>query len=163
MAEVEDDTFRLTPSNGRTAILFAAMLVWFGIGAYRFASVGGILWLALTLVGLVGAVVYGLMLLPGSSYLQASPDGLTVSTAFRKRDYSWAQIRSIYVEKILNKRVVRVQLRLRDEGLHPDDHTKPNEQNTVVEKVRDETLPDTYGMTPEALVDRLTAYKRRYG
>ena len=151
MTEPEQDSLRLKPSNTRSAILFIAMLVWFGIGAYRFAEVGGILWLALALVGLTGALVYGVMLLPGSSYLQASPEALTICTAFRKRTYAWKEIDSFSVENILNKRVVKYELHLQHAGDSSDDR-----------RLREETLPDTYGLSPEELAKRLNDYRRRY-
>ncbi len=156
MSEQSPDTFRLTPSNTRTAMLFVAMVVWFGVGLSRYLAVGGILWLTLTLVGILGAVVYGLMLLPGSSYLHAAPDGLTICTAFRKRSYMWQEIESFYVEKILTKKVVKYKLhQVDDENLESDgqDHGAT---------IREETLPDTYGLSPEELTDQLNAYRRRH-
>lgn len=143
-------TLRLTPSNMRTVLLFVVMLIWFALGLSRYVAGGGLLMLALAIVGLAGALVYGLMLLPGSSYLEATPQGLTISTAFRKRVYSWQEIQSFSAESILSRRVVKYRL------------TKlagAEEQGDA--SVREETLPDTYGMTAEGLAARLNAIRRR--
>jgi hypothetical protein len=140
------ESLNLTPSNVRTGLLFAAMVVWFVLGASRYAATGGILPLALSMVGLFGTVVYGLMLIPGSSYLEATPDGLTVSTAFRKRSYVWSQIDSFHAERIWTRQVVKCRLNA-GEGER---------------RAREETLPDTYGLSAEELAGRLNAFRRRY-
>ena len=144
------NVLRLTPSNTRTAILFAAMVIWFLLGAGRYAAAGGILMLALAAVGLAGAVVYGVMLLPNSSYLEATPDGLTISSAFRKRSYAWSDIDSVYVDAILSKQVVKYEVELPE-----------NEGGVGARRTREETLPDTYGLPAQELADQLDAFRRR--
>ena len=121
------------------------------LGASRYAATGGLLPLALTLIGLAGAVVYGLMLLPGSSYLEAAPDGLTISTAFRKRSYAWPEIESFYADSIATKQVIKYRLKL-----------SVKEQEADNGQTREETLPDTYGMAAEELADQLNVVRRRY-
>jgi hypothetical protein len=138
-------TLKLTPSNTRTAVLFAAMIIWFLLGATRYAMVGGILMFALAAVGLVGALVYGLMLLPGSSYLEATPERLTISSAFRKRTYTWPEIESFYVDTIMAREVVKYRLG----------------PGTNESHAREETLPDTYGLPAQELADELDAFRRR--
>lgn len=145
-----NNVLRLTASNTRTAILFAAMVIWFLLGASRYSAVGGLLMLALAGVGLAGAVVYGVMLLPNSSYLEATPERLTISSAFRKRSYAWAHIESIYVDTILSKQVVKYVVR-----------APSQEQGDGAQSSREETLPDTYGLPAQELVDRLDAFRRR--
>ena len=146
------DSLKLTPSRVRTALLFAAMVVWFLLGMSRYAATGGILPLGLSLVGLAGAAVYGLMLLPGSSYLQADAQGLTISTAFRKRSYAWSQAGRFRVETLWSRQVVKYTASLGGD-----------EDGTEGGQAREETLPDTYGLSPEELADRLNALRRRYG
>ena len=138
-------TLKLTPSNTRTVILFAAMVTWFLLGASRYAAVGGILMFALAAVGLAGAVVYGLMLLPGSSYLEATPERLTISSAFRKRAYNWQEIASFYVDTIMARELVKYRLALSTPEAH----------------AREEALPDTYGLPAQELADQLDAFRRR--
>ncbi len=153
MGESTSDTLRLTPSNLRSAILFIAMLIWLGIGFSRYLAVGGLLWIGLSLVGLVGALVYGLMLLPGSSYLEATPERLTICTAFRKREYAWQQLGAFRVDTLLHKPVVKYEVML----------TGGSEPSQDESTQREETLPDTYGLTPQEMADRLNTYRRRYG
>lgn len=145
-----NETLRLTPSKTRTAILFVAMIIWLLLGATRYVTVGGILMLALAVVGLAGAVVYGLMLLPGSSYLEASGQGLTVCTAFRKRSHAWQEIESFYVDTILARKVVKYRLSA----------AAPVEDGGEA-RVREETLPDTYGLPAQELAERLNSFRRR--
>ena len=145
------ESLKLTPSNARTALLFAAMVVWFVLGMSRYAATGGILPLALSLIGLIGAVVYGLMLLPDSSYLEATAQGLTISTAFRRRSHTWSEIDSFYVERIWSRQVVKYRL-----------NAGEDETDAGSRRVREETLPDTYGLPAEELADRLNAFRRRF-
>lgn len=150
MHAANHDTLRLTPSRTRTAILFVAMLVWTVIGATRYATAGGLLMLGLAAVGLAGALVYGVMLLPNSSYLEATPERLTISSAFRKRSYVWTQINSVYLDTLLSKQVVKYEVSVpAGEGTHAAPH------------VREETLPDTYGLPAQELADQLDAFRRR--
>lgn len=158
MSGTTADTLRLTPSNVRSVVLFIAMLVWFGIGVSRYLAVGGLLWIALSLVGFAGALVYALMLLPGSSYLEATPISLTICTAFRKRNYSWHEIDSFKVDAFLHKKVVKYELRVVDDA--EADGAVGDRDGT---QYREETLPDTYGLSPEKLADRLNVFRRRYG
>jgi hypothetical protein len=154
MQAPNNNTLRLNPSNTRTAILFVAMLVWFLLGAARFVMVGGLLMLALAAVGLVGAVVYGVMLLPNSSYLEATPEGLTISSAFRKRSYAWSHFESFYVDTILSKQVVKYELTMpEDDAAGADTAGRAH--------ARQETLPDTYGLPAQVLADQLDAFRRR--
>ncbi len=112
---------RLTPPILRTALLFAASLIWLGFGAYLFSLTRSVLPLALATLGLVGAVIYGLTLLPGSSYLEATPQGLTVSVAFRKRTHPWVDVGEFAVRPLgRKKKLVRYRL-LRHDVAAPDD------------------------------------------
>lgn len=150
MHAANHDTLRLTPSNTRTAILFVAMLAWTAIGVTRYTASGGLLMLGLAAVGLAGSVVYGLMLLPNSSYLEATPERLTISSAFRKRTYVWTQINSVYADSLLSKEVVKYEVSI------------PAEDGTdAAPHIREETLPDTYGLPAQELADQLDAYRRR--
>ncbi len=141
-------TLRLTPPLLRTALLFAASLIWLGFGAYLFSQTRSVLPLALATLGLVGVVIYGLTLLPGSSYLEATPQGLTVSVAFRKRTHAWADIGEFSLRSLgRKKKLVRYRLRTPSAaaGKSPS---------------RDQVLPDTYGLLAEELAARLNEMRR---
>ncbi len=145
---------RLTPPILRTALLFAASLIWLGFGAYLFSLTRSVLPLALATLGLVGAVIYGLTLLPGSSYLEATPQGLTVSVAFRKRTHAWADVGEFAVRPLgRKKKLVRYRL-LRHDVAAPDD------VRVDAPPARDEVLPDTYGLAAEELAARLNELRR---
>ena len=83
---------RLTPPVLRTALLFAASLIWLVFGGYLFVETRSVLPAILALLGLISAVIYGLALIPGGSYLETGPNGLTISASFLKRSLAWADV-----------------------------------------------------------------------
>lgn len=140
------ETLRLTPPPLRTALLLAASLVWLGFGGYLLAVSRGVLPFVLALVGLTGAIVYGLALIPGGSYLEAGPGGLVISASFRKRALAWSEIEGFAVRQLgRKKKMVRYRL-------------VPRAGQT---RVREELLPDTYGMSAEELAELLNGLLRQ--
>lgn len=141
------ETLRLTQPLLRTALLFGASLIWLGFGGYLFTVSRSVLPLILALVGLIGSVVYGLALIPGGSYLDAGPNGLVVSAAFRKRSHAWSDIEDFSVRRLgRKKQIVRYRL------VQAEGETRR----------REELLPDTYGLAAEELAELLNNLRRRY-
>lgn len=141
------ETIRLTQPPLRTATLFGASLVWLVFGGYLFAVSHSAVAIILALVGLTGAIVYGLALIPGGSYLEAGPSGLVISASFRQRTHAWSDIEEFSVRQLSRKKkMVRCRL-----VAHTGDT-----------RVREELLPDTYGLSAEELAERLNDLRRRH-
>ena len=141
------ETIRLAQPLLRTAGLFGASVIWLAFGGYLFAVSHSAVALILALVGLTGAVVYGLALIPGGSYLEAGPSGLAVSASFRRRAHAWSEIEGFSVRHLSRKKkMVRYRLAPR----------------TGETRAREELLPDTYGLSAEELAERLNDLRRRY-
>jgi len=138
---------RLTPPALRTALLFAASLIWLIFGGYLFAETRSVLPAILALLGLVSTVIYGLALIPGGSYLEAGQDGLTIGASFRKRSLAWADVEEFSVRQLgRKKKLVRYRLTPR----------------TGETSGREELLPDTYGLEAEELAKQLNDMRRFY-
>ncbi len=102
---------RLTPPVLRTALLFAASLIWLVFGGYLFVETRSVLPAILALLGLISAVIYGLALIPGGSYLETGPNGLTIGASFRKRSLAWADVEEFSVRQLgRKKKLVRYRL-----------------------------------------------------
>lgn len=143
----QPNALRLTPPILRTALLFAASLIWLGFGGYLFAETRSILPGILALLGLTSAVIYGLALIPGGSYLEAGPDGLAIGASFRKRSLAWADVEEFSVRQLgRKKKLVRYRL-------------VPRAGET---RSREELLPDTYGLEAEDLANQLNDLRRFY-
>ena len=138
---------RLTPPALRTALLFAASLIWLIFGGYLFAETRSVLPAILALLGLISAVIYGLALIPGGSYLETGPNGLTIGASFRKRSLAWADVEEFSVRQLgRKKKLVRYRLAPR----------------TGEARGREELLPDTYGLEAEELAKQLNDMRRFY-
>lgn len=138
---------RLTPPVLRTALLFAASLIWLVFGGYLFVETRSVLPAILALLGLISAVIYGLALIPGGSYLETGPNGLTIGASFRKRSLAWADVEEFSVRQLgRKKKLVRYRLTPR----------------TGETSGREELLPDTYGLEAEELAKQLNDMRRFY-
>lgn len=62
-------------------------------------------WLAIVFFGL-GVVVFGLQLLPNSTYLRVGPDGFTVCSLFRLHSCCWSDVGAFKVGRIGTKEMV---------------------------------------------------------
>ena len=62
-------------------------------------------WVGILLFG-SGAIVIGLLLLPGSSYLKLDSAGFTVCSLFRAHSTSWYEVDSFQVARIVGRKFV---------------------------------------------------------
>ncbi len=127
-----------------TAILVAAGVFCVRTG-YRVIG-----WLDIAFFGMCIAV-FAVMMLPGAGYLRLREDGFEMCSLFRRSYLPWHAVEVFEVGRIgLNKRVV-FNLN-RDVGM--------DKARAVARSISgwEGALPDTYGMSAQALADLMNAY-----
>jgi hypothetical protein len=130
------------------ALLFAAI----GVLMIRDAQPAG--WFLLVVFGLA-SIVFLALLLPGASCLVLDAEGFTCRALFRRWRERWADIEHFAVVTVGSHRMVGWRYRA-----HVTGQARGRAVSRAVSGV-DGALPDTYGHSPEALVERLEAWRQR--
>ena len=108
-------------------------------------------WLPLLFFGLI-AVVFAAKLLPNSTYLKITDDGLTLCTLFRVSKIPWDQVETFYPGRIRANKMVFIR--------RPAEQVEGKIGIAISAALTDGAhgaLPETYGMSAEALSDLLNA------
>ena len=109
-------------------------------------------WLGVGFFG-VGVIVSVLTLIPGNAFLEVRPDGFTVRSLFRSFGYRWSEIARFHVARTGSSRFVAFDFA-------PDHEAYRTLRKVVALLFRHEaSLPDTYGMKCEELVEFLNRQK----
>ena len=139
----------LRPSRVKSVLLLliSAVFVVGGIGMISSGDggdrFGGIA--CLVIFGLC-SLVFGVQLLPGSSYLRLEMSGFTMCSLFRKYFYSWGEIDgAFFVTRIGTRRMVSFNFG----PVHPTSKGLRKVNRTIAGA--DGALPDSYGKKVDAL------------
>ena len=102
------------------------------------------------------AGVFGVTVLPNSSYLELRPEGFTVCSLFRPHTYSWVDVGPFAVGKIgLNPMVVF--------DFSGNYEPSPRLRQVAAELTGSEgALPDSYGLSLPELAQLLNEYRGAY-
>lgn len=145
-----------------TVVLRPSRLKWAGIGliCLLFTIVG--VWLGLTgnRIGWGCAIFFGLgvfistaSLLPNATYLRLTDEGFTMRSLYRTHTYRWKDVSGFAVGRVLTNKMVLF-------NFEPTYQRTPGLRSINVGLVGYEAgLPDTYGLTHEALAEMLNQYK----
>ena len=101
-------------------------------------------------------VVFGVQLLPNSSYLKLTEEGFEVCSTFKVNTYRWADIEKFSVMNVpLNKMV---------SWDFVTDYSSQEAGRRVSSRITgsEAALPDTYGMTAEDLAQLMNSMVKRY-
>jgi len=102
-------------------------------------------------------LVFTLVLLPGSAYLELGPDGITVCTFYQRDSWRWADVASFDIARIgSNTRMVVIKF--------APAYPKARRARRFAEFLtgHEGALPDSYGLSVEDLVALLNTYKYQH-
>lgn len=102
-------------------------------------------------------LVFAVMMLPGAGYLRLERDGFEICSLFRTSYASWSCVQSFQVARIGVNQMVVFNLVEGIEGLE-----KTRAVNRAVSGWEG-GLPDTYGMSAQALADLMNNYREKAG
>jgi hypothetical protein len=146
---------RLQSKRGRALVLLVVAVLFVAGGVYVLpvSPVKG--YSAIVFFGL-GAIVFAVNLLPGSSYLLLEQGGFTICNVFRKTFYSWSDVAEFLPVDVGSKTMV---------GLRFNERHKANvvgrKLATFLAGV-DGALPDTYGQEAQDLASLLNKVLARH-
>jgi hypothetical protein len=142
-------TIVLRPSPGRWLAAFLACLVFAAIGVMMISDGAPSGWVVAGGFGL-GALVCGVVLLPGSAYLKVRRDGFVFGTLFRRWYLPWTAVGPFTIAVIGPKAIVVFDI--------IDPAQMPRLAGLMrMPAGRNAGLPDTYGLTAEELCAVLNA------
>ena len=113
---------------------------------------------SLVIFFLAGAVLSFMNLLPDRAYLLLRPSGFTTRTLFASKTFRWAEVEQFGTLSV--KGTTRVIFSLTAQGRLRYTESMLRKLNKAVTG-GDESLPDTYGMSAEALASLMTQWKSR--
>lgn len=148
---------KLKPSRHRAIFLLVLSLVLVALSTSIFASGNVVLgWLCTGFFAL-GVLTASVSLMPGSGYLLLTPDGFEVRVLYRKTFIRWVDVRQ-FIPLVIHKRPMAAW-----------DYVTGYEQRPILRSLStrlggaEAALPDTYGMSAEALSSLLNQWRVRYG
>lgn len=161
-----DQTLKLTPSRRKWIALSVLFILLAGGFALMYAYTPRrdppddslIIVGCLVVVFLAGAVLSFLMLSPERNYLLLTPTGFKAQTLFKSSNFRWEEVQEFHTMSV--KGTTKIVY-----GLSP--HGKLRFTENAWRKLNkalsggEESLPDTYGMSAEALVDFMNQWKKR--
>ena len=144
----------LHPRRRLALALLAASVALAVVGRAAAAEGRVVGWVALGFFGLC-ALVFAIVLLPGSAYLRLDSRGFTTRNLFRKGRLRWRDVRNFRPYSVPGGTFVGF------------DFTEASGSLGRVSARKlagvDGGLPDTYGLEPEELAAVLNAWRDRYG
>lgn len=152
----QTDVLRLKTRSGSMLALFFVCASFVAMGGFAVSQGKDLGWLAVAFFGF-GCFIAAVSLLPGSSYLELRPDGMQMSTLYRKWLVRWRDVDSFFPVMTNGQKTVG--------WLYNDQYRVQAIINKVSMRLTgaDAGLPDTYGLTAEALSDLLNEWRLRYG
>ena len=147
---------RLQPSRTSTAALLTISVAFTIAGVGAIGSGRGFAgWLVALFFG-VCSTAFAIHLLPGASYLDLSPEGFVVSSLFRRwLLIRWDSVSEFHVAPVPGSGIRKVVF-----SRESSDHPRLAALNRRLVGATD-TLPDTYGRTPEQLAKLMNEWHRR--
>jgi len=115
--------------------------------------------------GIFGAAVALAQLIPGSSFLQLSPEGLVVRTIWRTKSYRWSDIEQFGVAEV---RTGHLGQRQKLVGYDYSPSSPEANQGRALKDLNrklsgfEASLPDNYGWSHAELAEHLNTLKSRY-
>jgi hypothetical protein len=146
-------TIVLRPSRGRWFAVFAGCVVFAAIGVMMIRDGAAAGWYVAGGFGL-GAIVAGVVLLPGSAYLKVRHDGFVFGTLFRRWTLPWTAVGPFSVAIVGREEIVVFDI--------IDPAQMPQLPGlSQAPAGANAGLPDTYGMTAGELAGVLNAARDR--
>lgn len=150
------DVLRLKSRSRSLLALFFVCACFVVMGGYAVSEGKTLGWLAVAFFGF-GCFIALVSLLPGSSYLELRPDGMQMCTLYRKWLVRWRDVETFFPVLSNGQKTVG--------WLYNEQYRVQAIINKISMRLTgaDAGLPDTYGMTAEALADLLNEWRLRYG
>ncbi len=145
---------RLAPSRIRTIGLLAASLAFLVVALLMAREQPMLGYLGAAFCAAT-AVVFGVQLVPGASFLELTAEGFTFAGMFRKKSELWRDIRGFGVWRASRNKMVG--------WLYMPGHQVRGQSFSEAMTGVHGSLPDTYGMKAEDLADLMNELKRRAG
>ena len=147
---------RLKPSPWSLLLLLAISSGFVALGAFLIGQgelIGG--WLCVCFFGL-GILVALVSLLPGSNYLELTPSGIEVRTLFRKWFVRWTDVQEFFPVVVSTRRMVGWD--------YSPSYTAQLLGRSISRGLTgiEAALPDTYGLSAEALATLLNEWRARH-
>jgi len=147
----------LRPSLGKALVPLVACLLLAACGTLLVATgrngIAG--WAGILFFG-GGGLVLGANLAPGASGLRLDREGFRVTSLFRSRSVRWADVEGFGVRAVPHAR------RMVGYRLLPGRRPPEGRLRRILGLGLDGYLPDGYGLEPEALIEVLEAWRRRF-
>lgn len=142
----------LYPSK-RSTILWLLVCILFVFAGYWLIQSGSLVGWATAILFGIGAVVFTVTLLPNSSYLRISKQGLEIRTLYKSGFINWSDVERFDAGSIGSNKMVLVS--------YTAEHTKYQTAKSVARFLAgtEGALPDTYGHTAEQLAEKLNFLK----
>ncbi len=159
-AEIRSGALQMQSPN--TVVLRPGRLKWAGIGVFCLLFTVAGVWLGSTgdKIGWGCAVLFGLgflvsaaSLLPGATYLRLTDEGFTMCSMYRSHTYRWQDVSGFTVGRVFTNKMVLF-------NFEPTYQRTPGLRSINVDLVGYEGgLPDSYGLSHEALAELLNQFK----
>ncbi len=124
-------------------------------GAFMVRDAERLGWAEILFFG-TGAIVFGLLLLPGSAYLKLDSAGFTFCSLFRAHFTRWSEVDSFAVGMVGTRRLVVFNFNEMHRG---QDHLR---KVAAAISGYEAALPDTYGRTAADLAALMNDWRQRY-
>lgn len=135
------------------SICFVASGIWLVSISLGWLPIIG--WISIFFFGLC-VVIFTILLMPKSAYLQLNREGFTICSLFRVHSYRWSDIKKFGVTHIGTKDMVAFNFSEHYQGLE-----KLRSVSTTLSGYEG-VLPDTYGMSPDVLAATLNDFRSQY-
>jgi len=150
------DTLLLRPSRAKNLLLLAVSAAFTAGGATMIRDSRSMGWFVLVFFGLC-SIIFMILLLPNSSYLRLTRDGLETRSLFRSSKLQWADVASFRAGRIGLNAMVLVE--------YAPSYRRARTGRAVATALAgaEGALPDTYGRSAKALAGLLNEWRARAG
>ena len=161
-----EPSLKLTPSRRKWILLAAVFIMLAGGFALMYAYTPRrdppddslVIVGSMIVFFLAGAVLSLLMLSPDRNYLLLTPTGFTVRTLLKRANFRWEEVEEFRTMSV--KGMTMVVFSLSSQGkLRLTESVWRTLQKAM--GGGDESLPDTYGMSAETLIELMNQWKKR--
>jgi len=148
------DTLLLRPSRAKNLLLLAVSAAFTAGGATMIRDSRSMGWFVLVFFGLC-SIIFMILLLPNSSYLRLTRDGLETRSLFRSSKLQWADVASFRAGRIGLNAMVLVE--------YAPSYRRARTGRAVATALAgaEGALPDTYGRSAKALAGLLNEWRAR--
>jgi hypothetical protein len=149
----------LRPDRLKHLGLLVLALAFVAVGIWMIGRGDPTGWLSTGFFGLC-AGVFAANLLPQASYLKLTRDGFEFVTLFRHQQLRWADVSGFRAARVAGRKMVLMDLN--NDALMQTATAKRLAAVSLAIAGAAAALPDTYGMTAEALAEVLNDWHRRH-